>query len=340
MRELAQRFSFSIAATVAALLAALAYGGAGAVALVAVLIGLEASISFDNAVVNASVLRRMSRAWQRVFLTLGILIAVFGMRLVFPIAIVAVATKLGFVDVLDQALNDKDAYARNAERAAPVIGALGGAFLMMVALTFFLDPERELHWLAPVERAIGRLGAVPGLPAALTAVAVLVVSQLVSPGAERDVLVAGLVGLVAYVLVHGASELLEQRTGAAEATGAAGLGAFLYLEMLDASFSLDGVLGAFALTQDIVLIAIGLGVGAIYIRSLTIHLVRHETLSRYVYLEHGAHWAIAALAVVLFVSTEGHVPEWVTGTIGLGTVAAAFASSIARNRRREAQGEG
>lgn len=338
MSELLRTFGWSIAAAVAAVAAAFVYNGGGAAALVAVLIVLEGSISFDNAIVNATVLRRMNPTWQRAFLTVGIAIAVFGMRVVFPIAIVAVATSLGPIEVAELALEDKAAYADKVERAAPIIGAFGGTFLLMVALNFFLDPQRERHWLGPLERPLASAGELQGLATALTVVTIITVSQLVATASERDVLLAGLVGLATYLLIRGLSQVLSARQeGAGRLSGGAGLAAFLYLEMLDASFSLDGVLGAFAITKDIVLIALGLGVGALLVRSLTVYLVRRETLQEYPYLEHGAHWAIAALAVVLYLSIEVHVPEWLTATIGLTAIAAALISSVRVNRR---EGEG
>lgn len=337
LRRLAGEFRWSLAVTALAIVAAALYGGLRAAGVVALLIGLEASISFDNAVVNATVLRRMSERWQRAFLTVGLLVAVVLMRLVFPIVIVAVATGLGVAAVAEQALTDKQAYAAKVEAAKPIIGAFGGAFLLMVALRFLLDRDRDEHWLGPLERRLASLGAVPGLASAITVVAIVLTSQLLAPDAALDVLVAGLAGLVAHVLVHGVAAAFEQRLPADEAaTGAAGLGAFLYLEMLDASFSLDGVLGAFAITQDVVLVALGLGVGAVYVRSLTVRLVRRRTLRRQRYLQHGAHWAIGALAIVLLVSTRHHVPEWITGLVGLGLVGAAFVSSRRNPRSSEA----
>lgn len=350
MREVLSAFKWSIGATVLALVAGWLYGGLGALAIVVLLIALEGSISFDNAVVNATVLRRMSRRWQRVFLTVGIVIAVFGMRVVFPIAIVAVATKLGFVEVLRLALEDESAYAERVERAAPIIGSFGGTFLLMVSLDFLLDPERDVHWIGAVERPIAKAAEVRRLPIIVVGIVLLAVSQLVADDAERDVLIAGLTALVAFLAIRGVARLLEERQlsdddgnggggGNGGATGAAGFAAFLYLETLDASFSLDGVLGAFALTKDIVLIGLGLGVGAIYIRSLTVYLVRRETLGRYRYLTHGAHWAIGALAIILYISIEVHVPEWLTGTVGLGMIVAAFVSSVVHNRRHGEEGD-
>jgi hypothetical protein len=108
---------------------------------------------------------------------------------------------------------------------------------------------------------------------------------------------------------------------------------FLYLEVLDASFSFDGVVGAFAITSDPIIIAIGLGIGAMFIRSLTVYLVKKGTLGEYIYLEHGALWAIGALAVVLMFTIRYSIPEVVTGLIGVGFIGAALASSIVRNRR-------
>lgn len=333
MRAALGMFKWSLLATVAALAVAFVYDGLRAVALVGVLVALEASISFDNAVVNATVLRRLSSQWQRAFLTIGIVIAVFGMRVVFPIAVVAVATELGFVEVVDQALNDKDAYASSVEGASAMLGAFGGAFLAMVSLTFLLDPEREVHWIGPVERRLATAGRLTGLPVVLAAVAVAALWQLVPAEDQREVLVAGALGIVVFLVVRGASQALERRQGGGEATGAAGLAGFLYLEMLDASFSLDGVLGAFAISKDIVIIALGLGVGAIFVRSLTVYLVRRQSLRHYRYLKHGAHWAILALAVILFVTTEHHVPEGLTAAVSLGTIGAAVTSSVLHNRR-------
>jgi hypothetical protein len=96
------------------------------------------------------------------------------------------------------------------------------------------------------------------------------------------------------------------------------------------------VVGAFAITSDPIIIAIGLGIGAMFIRSLTVYLVRKGTLSEYVYLEHGALWAIGALAVLLLITIKYEVPEVVTGLIGVAFIGAALVSSIVRNRRTAA----
>ncbi|CAM5505348.1 hypothetical protein SALBM135S_04575 [Streptomyces alboniger] len=141
----------------------------------------------------------------------------------------------------------------------------------------------------------------------------------------QTVLISGIAGLITYLIVGGLSGYFENklqeeeereheaeeeaaRTGkkvpAVVMAGKAAFFMFLYLEVLDASFSFDGVIGAFAVTNDIVLMALGLGIGAMYVRSLTVYLVRQGTLDDYVYLEHGAHYAIGALAVILLVTID------------------------------------
>jgi hypothetical protein len=106
-----------------------------------------------------------------------------------------------------------------------------------------------------------------------------------------------------------------------------GLIGFLYLEILDASFSFDGVIGAFAITGNIFLIMIGLGIGAMFVRSLTIWMVEKGVLSEYKYLEHGAHYAIGVLAVIMLLKIFMHIGEVLTGTLGLGLLAVAFLHS-------------
>jgi len=155
-------------------------------------------------------------------------------------------------------------------------------------------------------------------------------------------------GMITYIAVNGLGTLFEGAgaedaaetsssggpTEVAKATGKAAFFLFLYLEVLDASFSFDGVVGAFAITADPIIIALGLGfIGAMFVRSITVFLVRKGTLAEYVYLEHGAHWAIGALAVILLVSIGVHVDEIITGLVGVAFIGAAFASSIVRNRR-------
>ena len=343
-------FGWAIGLSIAALGIALGFGGPATALTVLILGVLEISLSFDNAVVNAKVLNRMHPIWQKLFLTVGILIAVFGMRLVLPIVIVSVTTGESLGAVVDLALNDATRYGEELESAEAAIYAFGGTFLLMIFLDFFFDTEREVFWLAPVERVLSKVGKLANLTVVLALGGIYFMYEIAAEEDHVTVLVAGIAGLVTYLLVNGLDGLFEEsmehreesgELDAAPKTGKmtmqvfkAGVFAFLYLEVLDASFSFDGVIGAFAISNDVLVIALGLGIGAFWIRSMTIYLVRAGTLSEYVYLEHGAHWAIGILAGIMLASVHFHIPEVVTGLTGVAFIVAALISSLAERKRR------
>ncbi|MER7900377.1 DUF475 domain-containing protein [Streptomyces sp. NPDC096046] len=355
-------FGWSFAVTALGLVAAIFYGGWTAFGVVAILSILEISLSFDNAVVNAGILKKMSAFWQKIFLTIGILIAVFGMRLVFPVVIVAVSAQLGPIEAVDLALTDKDQYQQYVTDAHPAIAAFGGMFLLMIFLDFIFE-DRDIKWLGWLERPLAKLGKVDMLSVCVALIVLLISAMTFATQAHQHggthvdkaetVLLSGIGGLITYMIVGGLSgyfedklEEEEEREHEAEeqaaregkpksamvVAGKAAFFLFLYLEVLDASFSFDGVIGAFAITNDIVLMALGLGIGAMYVRSLTVYLVRQGTLDDYVYLEHGAHYAIGALAAILLITIRYEINEIVTGLIGVVLIGASFWSSVRRNR--------
>ncbi|MER6187491.1 DUF475 domain-containing protein [Streptomyces sp. NPDC001652] len=363
-------FGWSFAVTALGLVAAVFYGGWTGFGIVAILSILEISLSFDNAVVNAGILKKMNAFWQKIFLTIGVLIAVFGMRLVFPVVIVAVSAKIGPIDAVDLALNDKDHYQELVTDAHPSIAAFGGMFLLMIFLDFIFE-DRDIKWLAWLERPLAKLGKVDMLSVCIALIVLLGTAMTFAThahqhgGAHVDkaetVLLSGIAGLITYMIVGGLSGYFEDkleedeereheeeeeaaRSGkprsAVALAGKAAFFMFLYLEVLDASFSFDGVIGAFAVTNDIVLMALGLGIGAMYVRSLTVYLVRQGTLDDYVYLEHGAHYAIGALAVILMITIQYQIHEVITGLVGVVLIAWSFWSSVRRNKRlAEAEGK-
>jgi len=371
-------FMWSYIVTALSLVAAFIYGSWSAVVLAAILGVLEVSLSFDNAVINATILERMSEFWQKMFLTVGVLIAVFGMRLLLPLLIVYFAAGLPPVDAFQLALHppaDGAAYFPDGSPsyqtlltdAHPIIAAFGGMFLLMLFLNWLFE-EKEHHWLTFLEKPLAKAGRLDSMAILVACLRLLIVSETLAEDAET-VLFAGLLGLVVYLAVNGLGVLFENAENAGEGTaeggdevaehdvdheprpasrntqlakaaGKAGFFLFLYLEVLDASFSFDGVIGAFAITSDPILIALGLGlIGAMFVRSLTVYLVRKGTLSEYIYLEHGAHWAIGALAIILFISIGVHISEFITGLLGVAFIGAALWSSIRRNNRLRAQGE-
>jgi len=301
--------------------------------IVAVLAILEVSLSFDNAVVNAVVLKKMSPVWRHRFITWGIAIAVLGMRIVFPLLIVAIVTRIDPVSALMMALVDPDRYSRVLTGAHVTVSAFGGAFLAMVGLKHFFNREKDVHWISVIERPLTRLGHIKAVELGLVLLLLYFVS-LRLPGHEQfDFLTAGIFGLFTYVAVDGLAALLRADSAVTGGVAQSGVALFLYLEVLDASFSFDGVIGAFALSNNLFIIAIGLGVGAMFVRSLTIMLVERETLASYRYLEHGAFYAILALALMMLISTITPISEVVTGLVGAVLIVTAFVDSCRYNRR-------
>ncbi|WP_330318017.1 DUF475 domain-containing protein [Streptomyces platensis] len=362
---LLKTFGWSFAVTALGLaLAGVLWGWQG-LAIVGILSVLEISVSFDNAVINAGILRKMNAFWQKIFLTLGILIAVFGMRLVFPVVIVAITAKLGPIEAVNLAINDKAQYQELVTSAHPAIAAFGGIFLLMIFLDFIFE-DRDYKWLAWIEKPMAKMGKLDTLSVIIALVVLLVTAMTVATsvphgGGDKSatVLLSGVAGLITYLVVGGISGYFEDKLedeveeadeaaaapatqGTGAAIGLAGKAAFfmfLYLEVIDASFSFDGVIGAFAITNDIFMMALGLGIGAMYIRSLTVFLVRKGTLEDYVYLEHGAHYAIGALAVILLITIKYEISEVVTGLVGVVLIGLSFASSVIRNRREGKPGD-
>ncbi|MDD5577883.1 MAG: DUF475 domain-containing protein [Methylobacter sp.] len=326
-----QHFRLSFIVTAICLAAAFYWGGITG-AFIAVILGiLEVSLSFDNAVVNASVLKRMDERWQFYFLTWGILIAVFGMRLLFPILIVSAATGIGFLGVTEMALNDTATYARHLTDSHVQIAAFGGMFLLMVFFSFIFDEGKELHWLGRIEEKIASFGKLEAIEIILALGLLLIAQNWLPEEIRLKALFAGVAGVILFVIVDSLATLFESEEEGEELATVLKKGSimsFLYLEVLDASFSFDGVIGAFAITQDVIIIMLGLAIGAMFVRSLTVYLVRQGTLDEYVFLEHGAHYAIGVLAGIMLVSMRYHIPEVITGLVGAVLIGLSVLSSI------------
>lgn len=303
-------------------------GGTTAAITVLILSLLEITFSFDNAIVNANILKRMSPYWQKMFLTVGILIAVFGMRLLFPLIIVAISGHLNPIEALRLAISDPHAYAIHIQDAHAAVAAFGGTFLLMLFLDW-LTEEREIRWLRPLESFMVRIGKLEGLTVIIAAVTLLIFSQLFD--GTTVLLTSGVLGMVTYLLVSSIDQFFNETSVMSVAK--AGFATFMYLEVLDASFSFDGVIGAFAVTDNIFYIAIGLGIGALFIRSMTVYLTQNQLLNDYRYLEHGAHWAIGSLAILLLVTIKYDISDVVSGLIGISFIGLALATSIYENRK-------
>lgn len=311
-------------------------GALEAMGIAAILCIMEISLSFDNAIVNASILKTWDKFWQNIFLTVGMLIAVFGMRLLFPLLIVAFAADISLAEVWTMGLKNPEEYARHLTEHHAEVAVFGGMFLLLVFLNFLLDDEKELHWLGSIEKKIASFGHVSSI-AIMIAIATLLASlTMMEEARQLTILIAGLWGILTYVAVDVVSSMLEMEEDdpkVGDMIKRGGVGGFLYLEVLDASFSFDGVIGALAITKDIVIIMIGLAIGAMFVRSMTVFLVRKGTLDKFVFLEHGAHYAIGILAFIMLASMKFHIPEVFTGLIGVAFILAALWSSILYKRR-------
>ncbi len=319
-----------------------------ALMITAILAVMEVSLSFDNAVVNASVLKNWDAFWKNLFLTVGILVAVFGMRLLFPVLIVSVTADLSMIEVVRLALDNPVEYSAKLIAHHAEIAAFGGIFLLLVFLNFLFDDEKDTHWFHWLESRLSNLANIPAMSVFIALIALLVMVAAIGGENKLVVTLAGIWGIVVYLGVKVIGHMLEGSQDDDEDKVAssgksnivkAGIGGFLYLEVLDASFSFDGVIGAFAITNDVVIIMLGLAIGAMFVRSMTIYLVDKGTLEAYIFLEHGAHYAIGALAAIMLVSGTGiHVPELVTGLIGVAFIVWAVLSSIAYSKKQAAIG--
>ncbi|MGZ3727508.1 MAG: DUF475 domain-containing protein [Pseudobdellovibrio sp.] len=294
---------------------------------------LEISLSFDNAVVNATILKKMDRVWRMRFLTWGIAVAVFGMRFIFPLAIVSIIAKVSLWDSLVMALSKPEDYSKMMMGAHLAVSAFGGAFLLMVFLNFLFSDEKELHWIKLIEKPASKLGVFQSIEL-IIALLVLMAIYVNLPDADQiKFLVSYLWGLITYLIVHGISSLFQSPEFAKSAMLSSGLGMFLYLEVLDASFSFDGVVGAFAISNQLLIIMIGLGVGAFFVRGITLYLVEHDTLEQFQFLEHGAFYALGVLAIFMLLDDFFHFSEATTALTGAAILTLSVLWSVKENRK-------
>ena len=340
-------FKYDLLITLAALTGAAFYGGVSGLVSAVILIVLEIVFSFDNAGVNAKYLNKMSHAWRNIFLTVGVLVAVFGMRLIFPFLIVCLAGHVSPIEAWNLAMERGDpqtpgTYGFILESAHHTIASFGGMFLLMLFLSFLFEAGKEVHWLSMIEKPLAKAGHFDSMPVLVSGVLLVTASQLF--GAEHheqySILISGLLGMLTFLATNGLATFMEARNEEREEslaevtmlTGKAAFSMFLFLEVLDASFSFDGVLGAFAVTSDPIIIALGLGVGALFVRSMTIYLVEKGTLQELRYLDHGAHWAIGVLALMLLATLKWDIPDFVIGLSGIVFIAGSIVSSRRANR--------
>ncbi len=215
---------------------------------------------------------------------------------------------------------------------------------MMIFLDFIFQ-DKKIRWLKPIEAVFIKMGRLQSLSVIVALIALLTASQLSHGQEKNQFITSGLIGLLAYLIIHSLDKLFNSDSidrkvkEGVKQTFKAGLLGFIYLEIIDASFSLDGVIGAFAITQDIILIAVGLGIGALFVRSITIHMIRKDVMGKYQYLDHGAHYAIGVLAVIMLSSIKYDVPEVIVGMTGITLISITLIHAWLENRNNFAGNE-
>lgn len=333
-----------------AVVAEFIYAGITGVFQGSVLSIMELSLSFDNAVVNAIILQTMAIYWRKAFLTWGMLIAVFGMRLIFPILIVSVTTGMSFFDAFDLAISNPSLYEEYIFQNYAKIMAFGSMFLFMIFLDFLLNEEKDIHWISFIEKNAAKWASIDGMKVFLVILFGIIIVYCLPEirtihGHEIifdkfEIIISMLIGLLAYMLVGFIKNILEKNDQTEIMSDEevnqnlsknialkGGIASFLYLEMIDMSLSFDGVLAAFAVSQNIIIIMLGLGVGAMAVRSLTLLMVDNNTVDDFIYLEHGAMWSIGLLAALMSIQLYTDVPEWIIATLAILPIAVAFIHS-------------
>ena len=282
--------------------------------IILIILGLglfEIIISVDNAIINAEVLGTMSKKARRWFLVWGIIIAVFLVRGLLPWLIIWMSNpSLGAIGALTASFSSNPRVAEVIEESAPVLLAGGGTFLVFLFFHWlFLEPK---HYGLIGEKFIERQGvwffAVVSVLLALVVYQAIKINPLMAFGA--------VVGSTAFFITHGFKENAEkaEREMLEGSSNMSDLSKIFYLEVIDATFSIDGILGAFAFTFSIPLILIGNGIGALVVRQLTVSNI--ENVKKYRYLKNGAMYSIFALGIVMLADSFGmHVPEWLAPLI-------------------------
>ncbi len=292
---------------------------------IAIVIGLvvfEVINSVDNAVVNASVLKTMSMLWRKRFLLIGIITSVFLVRFLLPLLIVWISIPTMSLSDIFLAFSGQSSIAANAiELQKPIILMFGGVFLLYLYLHWlFLEKKEPLF----IERFLKENhGAWFFGFAALLLVLIMYLAR-----SNPLVMLAAAIGSATFFLLYGLKETAEssERNMIVGSSGLSDLSKFVYLEVLDTTFSFDGVVGAFAFTINLLLILIGLGIGALVVRELTIKGI--DTIGKYKYLKNGALTSIGFLGLFMLVESFGiELPSYIPTIVTFIIIGIAFYKS-------------
>jgi hypothetical protein len=291
----------------------------------------ETVTSIDNAIINAEVLSTMGQKARRWFLLWGILIAVFLVRGLLPWLIVWMSVpQLGPIGALTATFSSDPQVIKAVQSAAPVLLAGGGTFLVFL---FF-------HWLFLEEKSYGLYGEkfIQRQGVWFFAIVSVLLSVIVWFALQQNELMAfgAVVGSTAFFITHGFKENAAKAERDLIEGRMSDVSKIFYLEVLDATFSIDGVLGAFAFTMSVPLILLGNGLGAVMVRQLTMSNV--ERVKRYRYLKNGAMYSVFFLGAIMLLHAFGvHVPEWVSPAVTFAAVGYFYLKSVRELRSRPAE---
>ena len=303
---------------------------ASGIIIVIGLILFEVISSVDNAVVNADVLATMSVRARRWFLVYGIIIAVFVVRGLLPLLIVYLSSpQLGFLGALSATFSSDPSVKEIIERQQPILLAGGGIYLVLVFLHWLFIEAKEYAFFIE-EHIHKRLSFWFYTSSSILLLAVVWITV------NRNPLIAlgAVVGSTAFFMANGFKKNAEEKEKDLTKQHLSDLSKILYLEVIDASFSIDGVLGAFAFTLSVPLIILGNGIGAFIVRYVTIHATK--TVKKYRFLKNGAMYSIAILGCIMLAeSLQVHISSWFSPLITLIIVSTFLWLSIKEIRKEE-----
>jgi hypothetical protein len=303
--------------------------------MILIVLGLclfETVTSIDNAIINAEVLATMGERARRWFLLWGILIAVFLVRGLLPWLIVwATAPDLGFLGAFTAMFQGDAEVAQAIESSKPILMAGGGTFLVFLFFHWLFQEDK--HYGLYGERFFRRQGVwfYAVVSVLLTAIVWFALQQ------DPNMAFGAVVGSTAFFITHGFKENAAQAERDLMQQGMSDVAKIFYLEVIDTTFSIDGVLGAFAFTMSVPLILLGNGLGAIMVRQLTIGNI--ERVKRYAYLKNGAMYSVFFLGTIMLLEAfRFHVPHYVSPLITFVVVGLFFLKSVRELKPKEAQG--
>lgn len=281
----------------------------------------EIITSIDNAIINAEVLRGMSQKARRWFLLWGFIFAVFVVRGLLPLLIVWIANpQFGLVSVFFAAFSQDPKIAQAIEATSPLLLLSGGVFMVFLFFSWlFLEPK---NYGLRGESFFHSKGAW------FFAIVSILLSVIVWFALQKDPMLAfaAVVGSTAFFIIHGFRQYAEEQERKLIKGNMSDISKLAYLEVLDSTFSIDGVIGAFAFTFSIPLILLGNGLGALVLRKLTVSNI--ERIKKYKYLKNGAMYSIFFLGVIMVLDGFGyHIPHWLSPLITIGSVAYFFFKS-------------